>query len=267
MLTGSGRATKRQIQLAICREFALPQPPDPPDVADAMAIALCHISMEKQRGEAPLITRIRRYTGRRPGRRGDLATGVFDYQVLIPDFVRRQLQSQVGREVSLHTIHYLEGNPAHGRLTPRLVGFLSEVEREFFEMFCSRRRRGSAQGAAGHGASGPRRGRPDCRPGCQGPGGLARHRPGHVRADHRQAAAQNVQIRPDCARARNVHANRSSTTWSRTPTCCSPNWGTRNPNARRLLDETLATKKRFKDVDALLHAVYETAVERRSRER
>ncbi len=28
--------------------------------------------------------------------------------------------------------------------------------------------------------------------------------------------------------------------------------------SRRLLDETLATKKRFKDVDALMHAVYET---------
>ena len=27
--------------------------------------------------------------------------------------------------------------------------------------------------------------------------------------------------------------------------------------ARRMLDETLATKQRFKDVDALLHAVYE----------
>ena len=45
MLTGSGRATKKQIQLAICREFALTQPPDPPDVADAMAIALCHYYM------------------------------------------------------------------------------------------------------------------------------------------------------------------------------------------------------------------------------
>ena len=55
----------------------------------------------------------------------------------IPDFVRRQLQSRIGSDVSLHTVHYLEGNPAHGKLTPRLVGFLSEVEREFFEMFCS----------------------------------------------------------------------------------------------------------------------------------
>jgi crossover junction endodeoxyribonuclease RuvC len=42
MLTGSGRATKQQMQLAVCREFSLPAPPDPPDVADAMAIALCH---------------------------------------------------------------------------------------------------------------------------------------------------------------------------------------------------------------------------------
>ncbi len=49
MLTGSGRATKRQIQLAMCREFALSQPPDPPDVADALAIALCHLYMEKNK--------------------------------------------------------------------------------------------------------------------------------------------------------------------------------------------------------------------------
>ena len=66
-----------------------------------------------------------------------LAAGTFDYQVLIPDFVRRQLQNRVGSQISLHTVHYLEGNPAQGKLTPRLVGFLSEVEREFFEMFCS----------------------------------------------------------------------------------------------------------------------------------
>ncbi len=47
IMTGSGRASKGQIQLAVCREFALSQPPDPPDVADAMAIALCHMFLEK----------------------------------------------------------------------------------------------------------------------------------------------------------------------------------------------------------------------------
>ena len=66
-----------------------------------------------------------------------LAVKPFEYEVLIPEFNRRQLQSRVGQVVSLHTLHYLEGNPAHGRLSPRLIGFLSEVEREFFEMFCS----------------------------------------------------------------------------------------------------------------------------------
>jgi len=65
-----------------------------------------------------------------------LAVGAFEYEVLIPEFNRR-LQHQVGEEISLHTIEYLEGNPMQGRMTPRLIGFLSEVEREFFELFCS----------------------------------------------------------------------------------------------------------------------------------
>jgi Holliday junction DNA helicase RuvA len=60
-----------------------------------------------------------------------------EYEVLIPEFTRRQLQLELGHEISLHTIEYLEGNPAHGRLTPRMIGFLTEVEREFFELFCS----------------------------------------------------------------------------------------------------------------------------------
>jgi len=66
-----------------------------------------------------------------------LGIGAFEYEVLIPEFSRRQLQTQLGQEIKLFTIEYLEGNPMQGRLTPRLVGFLSEVEREFFELFCS----------------------------------------------------------------------------------------------------------------------------------
>ena len=66
-----------------------------------------------------------------------LGVGAFEYEVLIPEFSRRQLQTQLGQEIKLFTIEYLEGNPMQGRLTPRLVGFISEVEREFFELFCS----------------------------------------------------------------------------------------------------------------------------------
>lgn len=62
--------------------------------------------------------------------------GALEYQVMIPEFVRRQLQSKIDQTVSLITIQYLDGNPQKGRLTPRLVGFLHPVERAFFELIC-----------------------------------------------------------------------------------------------------------------------------------
>ncbi len=40
-LTGNGRATKAQMQRAIQMTFGLPAPPEPHDVADALAVALC----------------------------------------------------------------------------------------------------------------------------------------------------------------------------------------------------------------------------------
>ena len=42
MLTGNGRAPKAQVQMAITRILSLAEIPDPPDVADALAIAMCH---------------------------------------------------------------------------------------------------------------------------------------------------------------------------------------------------------------------------------
>jgi crossover junction endodeoxyribonuclease RuvC len=40
-LTGNGRASKAQMQRAIMASLGLSRPPDPPDVADALAVALC----------------------------------------------------------------------------------------------------------------------------------------------------------------------------------------------------------------------------------
>ena len=40
-LTGNGRATKAQMQRAVQMTFGLPAPPEPHDVADALAVALC----------------------------------------------------------------------------------------------------------------------------------------------------------------------------------------------------------------------------------
>ena len=40
-VTGHGHASKPQMQKAIQAQWRLPKPPEPPDVADALAVALC----------------------------------------------------------------------------------------------------------------------------------------------------------------------------------------------------------------------------------
>src|SRR5579862_4270611 len=66
-----------------------------------------------------------------------LQVGPLEYQLLVAEFVRRQLQTRVGQEVTLHTSHYLDGNPMQGRVVPRLIGFLNEAELDFFDLFCT----------------------------------------------------------------------------------------------------------------------------------
>ena len=66
----------------------------------------------------------------------EIAVGPVVHEVLVTDLVRRSLQQRIGQPVVLHTLEYLEGNPTRGNLVPRLVGFLSEAEREFFDLIC-----------------------------------------------------------------------------------------------------------------------------------
>jgi len=47
-MTGSGRAPKDQMQRAVQFELRLSQLPEPPDVADAIAIAFCHYAEARQ---------------------------------------------------------------------------------------------------------------------------------------------------------------------------------------------------------------------------
>ena len=62
----------------------------------------------------------------------------FEYEIFVTDFTRRALQLKLDEVVTLHTIHYIDGNPQKGgRMTPRLVGFDTAIERQFFEVFCS----------------------------------------------------------------------------------------------------------------------------------
>jgi Holliday junction DNA helicase RuvA len=66
-----------------------------------------------------------------------LQVGPLEYQILVPEIVRRALQHRVKEEITLYTSHYLDGNPAHGKMVPRLIGFQAEAEQEFFELFCT----------------------------------------------------------------------------------------------------------------------------------
>ena len=63
--------------------------------------------------------------------------GALEYQVLVPEFVRRGVQNHLGQEIVLYTSQYLEGNPMQGKMVPRIIGFAAEVELEFFELFCT----------------------------------------------------------------------------------------------------------------------------------
>ncbi len=55
-VVGYGRAEKSQVQVMIAELLKLPAPPEPPDVADALAIAICHLhtaaTLQAQRAAA-----------------------------------------------------------------------------------------------------------------------------------------------------------------------------------------------------------------------
>lgn len=61
----------------------------------------------------------------------------FEIEVLIPEHTRRTIQSRLGEPMELHTLFYIEGGAMVSRLLPRLIGFLSPIDREFFDIFCS----------------------------------------------------------------------------------------------------------------------------------
>jgi holliday junction DNA helicase RuvA len=85
-----------------------------------------------------MISRISGTLTRLNGLDAFIELGGLEYHIYVPDFVRRQLQMKVGQPVSLRTVDYIEGNPQKGgRMVPRLIGFQSEAELEFFELICS----------------------------------------------------------------------------------------------------------------------------------
>ena len=63
--------------------------------------------------------------------------GPFEYQVMVPEAVRRQIQLRVGTEITFHVSEYFEGNSSGSRFIPRRIGFNTEAELDFFDLFCT----------------------------------------------------------------------------------------------------------------------------------
>jgi len=66
-----------------------------------------------------------------------LQVGAIEYQLLVSEVVRRHIQMRIGQEVTFHITEYLEGNSGGNRFVPRRIGFNSESELEFFDLFCT----------------------------------------------------------------------------------------------------------------------------------
>lgn len=185
-----------------------------------------------------------------------LAAGAFEYQVLIPEFARRRLESRMGEEISLHTIEYLEGTAVQGRMTPRMIGFLNAVEREFFEMFCQvdgvgvkKALRAMVRPVAELATSIEEQ---DVKalsalPGI-GPATAERV----VAKLRRKAPKFALLVTREAPAGGDVEHDLAAEVFEILRTL-----GHSEADARRLLDDAVARKKKYKDVESLLHAVYE----------
>jgi len=78
--------------------------------------------------------------------RAVIAAGPLAYEALVAPVTADDLRPLVGRTVTLHTLEYFDGNPAYGQMVPRLVGFLTETEKQFFMKYISVQGIGIAKG-------------------------------------------------------------------------------------------------------------------------
>ncbi|MHC4478163.1 MAG: Holliday junction branch migration protein RuvA [Planctomycetota bacterium] len=63
--------------------------------------------------------------------------GAVCYEVMLPGYCISSLSDKIGSEIVLCTMEYYEGTPGGSSFIPRMVGFLSEAEKDFFSKFVS----------------------------------------------------------------------------------------------------------------------------------
>jgi holliday junction DNA helicase RuvA len=66
-----------------------------------------------------------------------LQVGAIEYELLVSEATKANLQARLGQEVTLHTRHYLEAGAMQSAIHPRLIGFETEHELDFFDLICT----------------------------------------------------------------------------------------------------------------------------------
>jgi Holliday junction DNA helicase RuvA len=68
------------------------------------------------------------------------------YEIMLPGYVISVLSGRIGDDLVLCTIEYYEGSLGGGNLIPRMVGFLTHGEKEFFHIYTSVKGIGTKKG-------------------------------------------------------------------------------------------------------------------------
>jgi len=95
----------------------------------------------RSKEDAPLISEITGEVLYDRIRRNSLLvrSGALCYEVFVPSGIASRLrhapESERRNPLTLYTIYYIDGGLGGGHLTPKLVGFLDPLDREFFEAF------------------------------------------------------------------------------------------------------------------------------------
>jgi len=68
---------------------------------------------------------------------GLVQVGPVCYEVMLPGYAISRLSGKIGSDITLCTTEYYESAPGGGNIIPRMVGFLSQGEKEFFSRYTS----------------------------------------------------------------------------------------------------------------------------------
>jgi Holliday junction DNA helicase RuvA len=63
--------------------------------------------------------------------------GGLGYEIFLPSYCVSALSNKIGQTIQLCTMEYLEGSMGGGNMIPRIIGFLSPAERDFFRTYTS----------------------------------------------------------------------------------------------------------------------------------